>query len=64
MLLASHLDNLHNATDLKMHGKEDPLPFLVANHCRISMAWLLLGAHLFLLSLDVDSEGGRMATKC
>lgn len=56
MLLTSHLENLHNVTDLKMHGEEDPLPFSVANHCGISMAWLLLAAQLFLLRLDVDSE--------
>lgn len=58
MLLTSHLGNLHNVTDLKIHG-EDPLSFSVANHCGISMAWLLLAALLFLLRLNVDLEGGR-----
>lgn len=58
MLLTSHLDNLHNVTDLKMHGEEDPFPFSVAGHCGISAAWLVLAAWLLLLGPYVTWRGG------
>lgn len=38
MLLTSHLDDLHNVTDLKIHGEEDPFPFSGVAHCEISVA--------------------------
>lgn len=41
MLLTSHLDNLHNVIDLKIHGihgEEDPFPFRGVAHCEIYVA--------------------------
>lgn len=58
MLLTSHLDNLHNVTDLKMHGEEDPFPFSVAALCGTRAARLLLAVWWLLLGPYVTRNVG------
>lgn len=64
MLLTSHLDNLHNVTDLKMHGEEDPFPFFFCG----SSLWDLcssvaVGSVVAPPGAIRDSEGGRTGTE-
>jgi len=61
VLLTSHLDNLHNVTDLKIHGEEDLFPFSVAAHCGISACFLLLAERLLLLRSYVTRRVGGQA---
>lgn len=61
MLLTSHLDNLHNVTDLKMHGEEDPFPSSVAlwDFC----GFIAVSSVVAPPGAVCDLEGGRTGTE-
>lgn len=59
MLLTSHLDNLHNVTDLKMHGEEDPFPFFCGSSLWDLYSSVAVGSVVAPPGAIRDSEGGR-----